>query len=145
MANAKFRKEKQKKDYENTLFAMNMGIVAAVIAVISVIKDILSYMKFGNDRVIGLASGFIVAVVTGVILKMDLSKMFTNKKNVRNLIDFFTTNSVIIYIIENLLLNSVAHEDKIIGLIMLIAIIIGCIGISWWTFFVKPDRKHNMD
>ena len=125
---------------------MNIGIAASVTLILCFIKD---YIKLIFDRefvffnsILGLG----ILIMFFVILKVDLCDKVKNKENLRMWIDLCTAVSVILFGVENAILEFAKNtEEKIEVGIMLGTLSVLCVGLFVWTFFKKKNRNYNVD
>lgn len=136
--------DKRKRD--NTSFSMNIGLIVTTIAIISIVKDFLMYFETVDSNVIGIFITVIVAIIAVLVLKLNLSEKIKNRKNIRDLIDSWTVYSIIVFLIENSLLSDIGgNEEKILGFLVLILILVTGTALTIWILFFKKDRKYNVD
>lgn len=71
---AKSKKQREENAKKNTIFSMNIGIIASIIVCVTVVKDLLSFIFVDHEGCINLFSGVFVLIIALCFLNKSIAE-----------------------------------------------------------------------
>ena len=146
MKNVKYKKQLDEQKRLKNILSANIGITASITLAITIIKDVIVLFITTDTKWLNFIFGILILALFLLVLKVDFVSKIKNKPNLHDMVDVFTMVSIIVFGLENAAISFIDNTyEKILLLVVLIALLGLCIWAFVWTFFYKKDRNHYVD